>query len=125
MITVGILMALGFNRSSIISVIAKACSCSGKANQTDLITAFKIFMGLLDVDPNQVFLPPPQCGLRGDSYKALQGKSHHQLSGSAFSVRVAKPWNRLLASVVTAPPANILKKRLEKVYTEAFPHLPH
>ncbi len=41
--------------------------------QADLITAFTIFKGLLDIDPNLFFLPPARCGLRGQPYKVLQG----------------------------------------------------
>ncbi len=33
-------------------------------------------------------------------------------------------WNKLPASVVTAPSGNIFKTRLEEVWTEVFPHLP-
>ncbi len=87
----------------------------------DLITAFKIFKGLLDIDPNMFFLPPARRGLRAQ----LQGASHRRRRGSAFSVRVVKSWNKLPASVVTAPSVNAFKKRLEEVWTEVFPHLPH
>ncbi len=59
-------------------------------NLADLITAFKIFTGLLDIDPNLFFLPPARRGLRGHTYKVLQGVSHHQRRGLAFSVRVVK-----------------------------------
>ncbi len=45
---------------------------------------------------------------------------------SAFSVRVVTYWNKLPVSVVTVPPVNItFKKRMEKVWTEVFPHLPN
>ncbi len=65
-----------------------------------------------------------RCSL-SHSYKVLQGASHRRRRGSAFSVRVVKCWNRLPASVVTAPSVNVSKKRLEQVWTEVFPHLPH
>ncbi len=91
----------------------------------DLITAFKIFKGLLDIDPYLFFLPPARRGLRGHPLKVLQGASHCRKRGSALSVRVVKYWNKLPASVVTAPSVNVFKKRLEKVWTEVFPHLPH
>ncbi len=35
----------------------------------DLITAFKIFKGLLDIDPNMFFLPSARRGLSGLPYK--------------------------------------------------------
>ncbi len=82
--------------------------------QDNLFTAFKIFKGPLDIDPNLFFLPPARRGLRGHPFKILQG--------SAFSVRVVKYWNKLPASVVTAPSVDVFKKRLEKVWTEVFPH---
>ncbi len=91
----------------------------------DLITAFKIFKGLLDIDPNLFFLPPARRGHRGYPFKVIQGASHRQSRGSVFSVRVVKHWNKLPASVVTVPSVNVFKKRLEKVWTEIFPHLPH
>ncbi len=91
----------------------------------DLITAFKIFKCLLDIDPNLFFLPPARRGLRGHPFKELQDVSHRRRGGSAFSVRVVKYWNKLPASVVTATSVNVFKKRLEEVWTEVFPHLPH
>ncbi len=50
--------------------------------QADLITAFKIFTGLLDIDPNFFFLPPARRGLRGHPYKVLQDASHRRRRGS-------------------------------------------
>ncbi len=80
--------------------------------QADLITAFKIFTGLLDIDPNLLFIPPTRRGLRGHPYKVLQRASHRRRRGSAFSVRVVNYWNKLPASVVTAPCVKVFKKRL-------------
>ncbi len=62
---------------------------------------------------------------RGHAYKALQGTSLRRRRGSPFSVRVVKYWNNPPASIVTAPFVTIFKKRLEKVWTEALPYLPH
>ncbi len=77
--------------------------------RTDLITTFKIFKGLLDIDPNLLFLPPARRGLRRHPFKVLQSASHRRRKGSAFSVGVVKNWNKLLASVVTAPSVNVFK----------------
>ncbi len=100
-------------------------SLQGRRLQADLITAFKIFKGLLDIDRNLFFLPPARSGLRGHPYKVLEGASHRRKRGSAFSVRVVKYWNKLPPSVVTASSVNAFKERLEKVRTEVLPHLPH
>ncbi len=78
--------------------------------RTNLITAFKIFTGLLDIDLNLFIVPPVRRGLRGHPYKVLQGASHHRRRGSAFSARVVKYWNKLPASVVTAPSVNVFTK---------------
>ncbi len=90
----------------------------------ELIFAFKIFTGLLDVNPNLFSLLPARRGHRGHPYKVLQGTSHRRRAGSAFSVRGVKYLNKLLASAVTAPSVKIFKKRLQKVKTEVFLHLP-
>ncbi len=93
--------------------------------RVDLITVFKIFKSLLDIDPNLLFLPPARRGLRGHPFKVLQGASRLRWRGSEVSLRVVKYWNKLPASVVAAPSLNVFKKRLEEVWTEVFPHLPH
>ncbi len=88
------------------------------------MSAFKIFTNLSGIDPNSFNLPPTRRGLRGHPFKVLQDASHHRRRGSAFSGRVVIYWNKLPASVVTAPSVNVFKKRLEKVLTEVFPNLP-
>ncbi len=93
--------------------------------RADLIIAFKILRGLLDIDPNLFFHAPARRGLRGKPYKALQSASPLRRRGSAFSVRAVKHWNKVPASVVTASSINVFKKRLEKVWTEVFSYLPH
>ncbi len=62
---------------------------------------------------------------RGHAYKTLQGTSLRRRKGSPFSVRVVKYWNNPPASIVTVLFVTILKKRLEKVWTEVLPYLPH
>ncbi len=41
--------------------------------RADLITAFKIFTGLFDIDPNLTFLLPTRRGLRGHPYRGTVG----------------------------------------------------
>ncbi len=60
-----------------------------------------------------------ELSLGGHPYKVLQGAIHRRKR-----VRVVKYYNKLPASVITAPSANVFKKRLEKVWTEVLPHLP-
>ncbi len=92
--------------------------------RADLITAFKIFKGLLDIYPNLFFLPPAQRSLRGYSFKLLEGASHRRRRGSAFLVRDVKYWNKLPASVVTVPSVNAFKKSWRKFGQKSFPISP-
>ncbi len=71
------------------------------------------------------FLPLARRGLRRHPYIVLQGVSYRQRRGSAFSVRVVKHRKKLPPCVVTTPSVNVFKKRLEEVWTEVFPYLPH
>ncbi len=93
----------------------------------DLITAFKIFTGLLDIDPNLFFLPSARRGLRGHPFMVLQGANHRLRRGSAFSVRVVKYWNKLPNSVVTVPSVIAFDRSLSSsppLTEHSFPHLP-
>ncbi len=88
----------------------------------DLITTFKIFTGLLDVDPNLFFPPPARRGLRGHPFKVLQGASHRRRRGiSAISMRL---WNTEISSQLPSLQL-LLSRKGKKVWTEIFPHLPH
>ncbi len=46
--------------------------------QANLIAAFKIFTGILDIDINLFFFPPARRGLRRHPYKVLQGASRRR-----------------------------------------------
>ncbi len=78
--------------------------------RTDLIQAFKIFKGEVDLNPSEFFLRPPRAGLRGHAYRLLQGPSRRRRRSGAFSVRVVKYWNRFPAHLVLAPSVSIFKK---------------
>ncbi len=43
--------------------------------RADLILAIQIFKGEVDLYPSEFFLHPPRAGLRGHSYRLLQGPS--------------------------------------------------
>ncbi len=52
--------------------------------RADLITTFNILTGILDIDPNLLFLPPTHHGLRSQPYMELQGTSHRRREGQPF-----------------------------------------
>ncbi len=70
---------------------------------TDLILAFKISKGEVDINPSDFILRPPWAGLRGHTYRLLQGPSSFRRRSGAFSVRIVKSWNRLPAPLVLSP----------------------
>ncbi len=59
------------------------------------IVVKKCFFRGLDLDLSLFFTPPVQPGLRGHSFKVLQGPSWYIRRKSSFSSRVVKYWNRL------------------------------
>ncbi len=54
--------------------------------QSDLILAFRIFKGEVDLSPFDFFLRPPRAGLRGNTYRLLQRPSCLRRRSGAFSV---------------------------------------
>ncbi len=85
----------------------------------DLILAFTIFK--VEPYPSEFFLRPPWAGLRGHTYRLLQGPIRLLRSSGAFSVRVVKCWNRLPTHLVLAPSVSIFKKQLDRHWFEIFP----
>ncbi len=86
------------------------------------ITAFNIFEGLLNIDPNWFFLPRARRSLRGHPFNVLHGASHRWRRWSAFSVRILKYWNYLPDSVVRAPSVNVfLRNGWRKIGQKFFP----
>ncbi len=79
--------------------------------RADLILAFKIFKGEVDLNPSDFFLRPPRAGLRGHTYRLLQGP-------------VVKYWNRFPAHLVLPPSVSIFKKQLDRQWCEIFPAAP-
>ncbi len=92
--------------------------------RADLILAFKIFKDEVDLNPSDFFLRPPRAGLRGHTYRLLQGPSRLRRRSGAFSVRVVKYWNKLPAHQVLAPSVPIFKKQLDRHWFEIFPAAP-
>ncbi len=92
--------------------------------RADLIRAFKLFKGEVGLNPSNFFLRPPRVGLRGHTYRLLQGPSRLQHMSGAFSVRVVKFWNRLPAHLVLSPSVSIFKKQLDRQWSEIVPAAP-
>ncbi len=86
------------------------CTLKRRCLRAELILPFNIFKGEVDLNPSEFFLRPPRAGLRGHTYRFLQGPSRLRRRSGAFSVRIVKYWNRLPARLVLAPSVSIFKK---------------
>ncbi len=73
----------------------------------DLIVAYNVFSGGLDLDPSLFFFLPVRPGLRGHFFNILQGPCGRLRRKSAFSIRVVKYWNRLPQFFFSARPLNL------------------
>ncbi len=62
---------------------------------------------ILDLYPSEFFLRPPRAGIRGHTYRLLQGPSRLRRRNGAFSVWIVKYWNRLPAHLVLPPSVSI------------------
>ncbi len=89
--------------------------------RADLILAFKLFKGKVGLNPSEFFLRPPRAGLRGHTYRLLQGPNRLRPRSGAFSVRIGKFWNRLPVHLVLAPSVSIFEKQLDRHWSEIFP----
>ncbi len=89
--------------------------------RADLMLAFKIFKGEVDLNPSEFCLRPPRVGVLGHTYRLLQGPSRLRRRSGAFSVRVVKYWNRLPVHLVLAPSVSIFKNQLDRHWFEIFP----
>ncbi len=79
--------------------------------RADLILAFKIFKGEVNLNPSEFFL---------HTFRLLQGPSRLRRRSCAFSVRIVKFWNRLPAHLVLAPSVSISKKQLDRHWSKIF-----
>ncbi len=57
--------------------------------------------------------------------QVLQSARHRRTKGLAFSVRVVKYWNKLQASVVTAPSAIFFQESLDRSFSLSHPLTEH
>ncbi len=75
-------------------------SLESRRLRADLILAFKIFKGEVDLSPSDFFLRPPRARLRGNTYRLLHGPNRLRHRSGPFSVRAVKYWNKLQAPLV-------------------------
>ena len=87
----------------------------------DLITAYNIFTGKIDIPVEHFFQMPTRPGLRGHIWKVLQRPARLQRRRYCFSNRVAPFWNKLPSYVVQATSVTQFKMRLDDGWLLIFP----
>ena len=87
----------------------------------DLILAFNIARGKVNLPADMFLHGSLRAGLRRDGHRLQQQFSRTQRRQKAFSARVVDPWNRLPLEVVAAPTVETFKIRLDAVWHQTFP----
>ena len=87
----------------------------------DLLEVYKILQGGADSGNSHLIRPCQVSSTRGHELKLDKPRARLDLRKFGFSHRVVDPWNRLPASVVSAPSSELFKKRLDEVWSEVFP----
>ncbi len=90
----------------------------------DLILAYNILHGCLDLPEAGCFEVPAERNLRGLDFK-LRHRSFHLLRRKAvFSVKLPISWNKLAIEIVDAPTLDDFKRPLDSACSFLFPSLP-
>ena len=78
----------------------------------DLIEVYKIFHGLDDIKPDDLF--SLETGItRNHGYKIQKVFNDHEFRKYSFSQRIINEWNRLPSEAVNAKSVNIFKNKVD------------
>jgi hypothetical protein len=83
--------------------------------KTDLILAFRMHKGLVELNFEDFFELAPDVGTRGHRAKLLIQHNRLESTKFSFSHRVAPAWNALPDSVVTSTSLAVFKSRLKNI----------
>ncbi len=90
----------------------------------ELILAYNILHGRLDLPQAEFFEAPADRDLRGHNFK-LRHRSFRLLRReAAFSVRLPISWNKLPMDIVNSPTLDTFKQLLDLAWFSLFPSLP-
>lgn len=89
-------------------------SLKGRRVRGDLIEAFKIFNGHVDLSWDEIFKPVQYDTTRNSYGKVFIKRCNTNIRKNCFSNRIANLWNELPFDLKTAPNTNIFKNRLDR-----------
>ncbi len=90
----------------------------------DLILAYNIFHGHLDLSRAEVFEAPSERNLRGHDFKLRPRRFRFLRRKAAFSVRLPISWNKLPMEIVNSITLDIFKRFLDSAWFSLYPSLP-
>jgi hypothetical protein len=83
--------------------------------KADLIIAYKLIFGLIDVDCKQFFTLRNHCLTRGHTYRVVVQKFNVNCRRNFFSVRISNAWNNLPVNLVDFSSVFSFKNSLDNV----------
>ena len=91
----------------------KIYSLKGRRERGDLIQAYKIFQGIDDIKPENIFYLASYQGTRNQGNKLGQRYCKTDIRKFSFSNRIVEKWNNLPKEIKEAPSVNAFKNRLD------------
>ncbi len=96
----------------------------GRLLRGDLIMAYNMFQGRLNVRLEDFFKAPSGRDLRRRDFQLRHRRFNRARRGAAFSVKLPRSWNALSLEVVTAPTLVTFKCMLDDRWASLFPDVP-
>ena len=91
----------------------KIFSLKGRRERGDLIQAYKIFQGVDDIEPANVFTLASYKSTRNQGNKLGQSYCKTDIRKFSFSNRIVENWNKLPKEIKEAPSVNAFKNRID------------
>ena len=95
-------------------------SVQGRLLRADLIQCWKIFHGKSIINPDDLFLQPPQSRTRGHCYKIFPSTLRTDVRKRSFSRRCIPVWNSLSAEAVCADNVSRFKEKLDSELNDSL-----
>ena len=91
----------------------KLHSLKGRRERGDLIQVYKIFEGLDQINPDEIFSRATYTGTRNQGDKMRMRHCKTDIRKFSFSNRVIEKWNKLPIEIKKAPSLNAFKNRID------------
>ncbi len=100
------------------------CTIERRLFRGDLILAYNLFQGRLNIPLDEIFEAPAERNLRRHDFQLRHRRFRLARRKAAFSVRLPKHWNKLSQAVVTARSFKAFTRLLDSNWASIFSQLP-